>query len=107
MLACAIGRCLMDRNLQHDNSFHLSISSGVKQAIRRSESSLGQGQYQGRDQHNSKTIHINMRELFFNADTIGLSCDYNARPILTRIYTAIFGFSITQPELPYILFQNQ
>jgi hypothetical protein len=74
--------------------------------MKRSEMSLSQGQYQGRDQHNGKTIHLNMKELFFPQDesVIGLACNYQARPILTRIYSAIFCFSITQPEMPYILF---
>lgn len=83
------------------------ISKNLKQAIRRSEASLEHGQYQGRDQHNGKTIHTNMRDLFFPADqeARGLACVYNARPMLTRIFSAIFGFSITQPEMPYILFQ--
>jgi len=97
----------MDRNTTSENGYHLSISKSLKQAIRLSEASLGQGHYLGRDQHNGKTIHINLRELFFPEldSTVGLGCDYNARPILTRIYSAIFGFSITQPEMPYILFQ--
>ena len=54
-----------------------------------------------REQHTTRTLQDDMRELLAGG---WVACDYSARPILRRIYSALFCFSITQPEMPYILF---
>jgi hypothetical protein len=55
-----------------------------------------------RESLTSKSLLQDMRDLFWQG---GFSSEYQARPILMRIYSAIFCFSITMPERPYILFQ--
>lgn len=78
-----------------------NLTRHVKRVIHRSMASTPT--YLSREQHTSKSLHNDMKELFWKG---GFSCEYQARPILMRIYAAIFCFSITQPEMPYILFKG-
>lgn len=64
--------------------------------------------YSKKERINTETIIDKINDLFFPTEATlnckGISCEFNARPILIQIYNSIFCFQITLPERPYVMF---
>lgn len=96
ILACSLGKRLVEPNFQ-------PARECLAETLRNSEGASFECK---REQHTSRTLQDDMRDLM-NAEEGSppkVTCEFSARPILRRIYSALFCFSITQPEIPYIRF---
>ena len=96
ILACSLGRRLVEPAF---SQARLCLA----ETLRNSEGASFECK---REQHTSRTLQDDMRDLLTAEEgaSAKVTCEFSARPILRRIYSALFCFSITQPEIPYILF---
>ena len=94
ILGCSLGRRLAEPSFA-------SARLGLAATLRQAETAAFDSK---REQHTTRTLQDDMRELLAGG---WLACEFSARPILRRIYSALFCFSITQPEMPYIMFASR